>query len=98
MREIVLLCSFRSACEISPGPPVFTSNSPLEITSSLGKYFEEEINAYDPDKQLINFKLLYPQRDTKWLQIKSQTNDSNGSTVTIGGVVPWEEVEDGLTL
>ncbi|WP_407680166.1 Ig-like domain-containing protein, partial [Candidatus Chordibacter forsetii] len=79
-------------------PPVFTSNSPFEITSSSGKYFEKQINAYDPDKQLINYKLLYPSGDTKWLQIKSQTNDSNGSTVTIGGVVPWESSSGSYTL
>ena len=46
-------------------PPAFTSNSPLEITSSSGRYFEEEINAYDPDKQLISYKLLYPFRGSK---------------------------------
>lgn len=78
--------------------PVFTSTSPLEISSSLGSYIEQPINAYDPDKQLINYKLLYPSGDTKWLQIKSQTNDSNGSTVTIGGVVPWESISGSYTL
>lgn len=78
--------------------PIFTSNSPLEITAALGSYFEEEINAYDPDKQLINFKLLYPPRDSKWLQIKSHTNDSNGSIITIGGVVPRESSSGSYTL
>ena len=78
--------------------PIFTSNSPLEITSPLGSYIEQPINAYDPDKQLINYKLLYPSGDTRWLQIKSQTNDSNGSTVTIGGVVPWESSSGSYTL
>ncbi len=78
--------------------PIFTSNSPLEITSPLGSYVEQLINAYDPDKQLINYKLLYPSGDTRWLQIKSQTNDSNGSTVTIGGVVPWESSGGSYTL
>ena len=78
--------------------PIFTSNSPLEINAALGSYFEEEINAYDPDKQLINFKLLYPPRDSKWLQIKSHTNDSNGSIITIGGVVPRESSSGSYTL
>ena len=46
------------------------------------------ISAFDPDNQMIDFKLLSPNGRTKWLSIISEFQGPSLPSVTLGGLTP----------
>ena len=71
-----------------PDPPAFLTESPLNFAVDRGSFTEFTIEAYEPDQQLVDFKVLYSSNDSKWLTILSEVNSGNDISITLGGVVP----------
>ena len=81
-----------------PDPPVFLEGGSLSLNVDRGSYFEKKINAIDPDHQSVDFKLLYPTNNSKWLTIKTESNDALAPFVKVGGIVPQDFGQESYTL
>ena len=81
-----------------PDPPAFLETGPIIISVEPGNYFDRLILVTDPDGQSIDFKLLYPSNDAKWMSIKSENNDADEPSVRIGGIVPQDFTSQSYTL
>jgi len=76
-----------------PDPPYFELDTDDNISIVSGVYFEVEYTAFDPDKQKLNFHLKNLSNYPAWLSIKSENLTNEYSTVTIGGIVPFNGEE-----
>ena len=70
-------------------PPIFEDTGPLLWKFSRGETINEVISAFDPDNQMIDFKLLSPNGRTKWLEHNFRISRMpSHPSVTLGGLTP----------
>ena len=90
--------SFEINIKAIPDPPAFLETGPITISVIPGSYFDRLILAVDPDGQSIDFKLLYPSNNAKWMTIKTEYNHADEPSVKIGGIVPQDFTSESYTL
>lgn len=69
-------------------PPYLDPDFVGDYNVTGGTLFEVEIDAFDPDKQVLDFKLINSSSYPAWLKIVAQSSEPQKSTVRLAGTVP----------